>query len=85
MVEYSELSKEMAEATGADGNLLYLAGHICVNLFHIDFLRKAGVEFPTKYLLTVYLIQISHCQEEDILCQRKWRECCSHEREWDEV
>ena len=38
MVEYSELSKEMAEAVGPDGALLYSASHICVNWFAIDFI-----------------------------------------------
>ena len=34
VVEYSEISKQMAEATGAGGELLYGAAHICVNCEH---------------------------------------------------
>lgn len=40
VVEYSELSKEMAEQTGADGQLLYSASHICVNWFAVDFVAS---------------------------------------------
>jgi len=41
VVEYSELSKEMAEATAADGtSLLYSASHICVNWFAVGFVAS---------------------------------------------
>ena len=40
VVEYSELSKEMAEATGPGKALLYSASHICVNWFAVDFVAK---------------------------------------------
>ena len=39
VVEYSEISREMAEATGPDGRLLYGSAHICVNYFSMSFLR----------------------------------------------
>ena len=38
VVEYSELTKEMAEARAADGALLYSAAHICVNWFAVGFI-----------------------------------------------
>jgi len=37
VVEYSELSKSMAEATDTSGQLLYSASHICVNWFSVAF------------------------------------------------
>ena len=40
VVEYSEISKEMAEATDASGELLFGASHICVNYFSLPFLRR---------------------------------------------
>jgi len=40
VVEYSEISAEMAEATDASGRLLYGAAHICVNYFALSFLRR---------------------------------------------
>lgn len=39
VVEYSEISKAMAEATDANGRLLFGAAHICVNYFSLPFLR----------------------------------------------
>jgi len=41
VVEYSEISREMAEAVNAkDGRLLYGSAHICVNYFSMAFLRR---------------------------------------------
>jgi UDP-N-acetylglucosamine/UDP-N-acetylgalactosamine diphosphorylase len=51
VVEYSEISKEMAEATDANGQLLFGASHICVNYFSLAFLR----EFCEKRLHTLPL------------------------------
>lgn len=48
VVEYSEIPKEMASSRDANGNLELRASHICVNLFHLDFLKKAGKEYLTK-------------------------------------
>jgi len=39
VVEYSEISKELAEATDAEGRLLFGSAHICVNFFSMAFLR----------------------------------------------
>ena len=40
VVEYSEISRDLAEATAKDGRLLYGSAHICVNYFAMSFLRK---------------------------------------------
>ncbi|KAL3917048.1 MAG: hypothetical protein SGPRY_006564 [Prymnesium sp.] len=40
VVEYSEISREMAEAVGEDGRLLYGSAHICINYFSVSFLRR---------------------------------------------
>lgn len=60
VVEYSEIPKELASARDSNGNLELRAGHICVNLFHLDFLKKAGKEYLTKYFffLFFFLFQI---------------------------
>jgi UDP-N-acetylglucosamine/UDP-N-acetylgalactosamine diphosphorylase len=39
IVEYSEISKEMAEQTDADGRLVYGAGNICNHFYTVTFLR----------------------------------------------
>jgi UDP-N-acetylglucosamine/UDP-N-acetylgalactosamine diphosphorylase len=49
VIEYSEIPKEMATARNNMGNLEFRASHVCINLFHIDFLNKAGLEYPTKF------------------------------------
>jgi len=40
VVEYSEISREMAEATDASGRLLFGDAHICVNFFSVPFLQS---------------------------------------------
>ncbi len=40
VVEYSEISTEMAEATDAQGRLLFGDAHICVNFFSVPFLKS---------------------------------------------
>mmetsp|Transcript_32026 Transcript_32026/g.79758 ORF Transcript_32026/g.79758 Transcript_32026/m.79758 type:complete len:514 (+) Transcript_32026:23-1564(+) len=40
VVEYSEISRELAEACNKDGRLLYGSAHICVNYFALSFLRR---------------------------------------------
>ena len=47
VVEYSEITHEMAEATSPTGDLLYGSAHICVNWFSISFLRR----FINEHLL----------------------------------
>jgi len=39
VVEYSEISKEMAYQVDALGNLIYDASHIVNSVYHIDFLE----------------------------------------------
>ncbi|KOO20820.1 udp-n-acetylglucosamine diphosphorylase [Chrysochromulina tobinii] len=40
VVEYSEISREMAEAKDAHGRLLFGDAHICVNFFSVPFLKS---------------------------------------------
>uniref|UniRef100_A0A7S0Q1I9 UDP-N-acetylglucosamine diphosphorylase n=1 Tax=Coccolithus braarudii TaxID=221442 RepID=A0A7S0Q1I9_9EUKA len=40
VVEYSEISKEMAEARDSEGRIVYGASHICVNWFSMAFLER---------------------------------------------
>ena len=48
VVEYSEISDEMAEATDEYGELLYGESHILCNLFSIDAVERMGRE-PLPY------------------------------------
>ena len=48
VVEYSEITKEMAEATDENGNLLYGESHILCNLFNISAIERMGSE-PLPY------------------------------------
>ena len=48
VVEYSEITDEMAEATDKDGELLYGESHILCNLFSIDAIERMG-ETPLPY------------------------------------
>ena len=42
VVEYTELPKEIAEATNEDGELIYGESHILCNLFNIDAVERMG-------------------------------------------
>lgn len=47
VIEYSELSKKLAEAVDEDGDLIYGESHIMCNLFSINILKKlAEVTLP---------------------------------------
>ena len=48
VIEYSEITDEMAEATDKNGELLYGESHILCNLFHIDAIERMGSE-PLPY------------------------------------
>lgn len=42
VIEYSEITDEMAEAVDKDGELLYGESHILCNLFRIDAIERMG-------------------------------------------
>ena len=48
VIEYSEISDEMAEATDATGELLYGESHILCNLFNIKAIERMGTD-PLPY------------------------------------
>lgn len=48
VIEYSEITDEMAEATDKNGELLYGESHILCNLFSIDSIERMGRE-PLPY------------------------------------
>ena len=48
VIEYSEITDEMAEARDKDGELLYGESHILCNLFSIDAIERMGAE-PLPY------------------------------------
>jgi len=49
VVEYSEINSELAKSKDSNGKLLLHCGHICENLFHIQFLETASKNRLTKY------------------------------------
>ena len=48
VIEYSEITNEMAEARDKDGELLYGESHILCNLFKVDAIERMGAE-PLPY------------------------------------
>ena len=48
VIEYSEITDEMAEARDKDGELLYGESHILCNLFKVDAIERMGAE-PLPY------------------------------------
>ena len=48
VIEYSEITDEMAEARDKDGELLYGESHILCNLFSVDAIERMGAE-PLPY------------------------------------
>ena len=48
VIEYTEITDEMAEATDKDGELLYGESHILCNLFSVDAVERMGRE-PLPY------------------------------------
>ncbi len=50
VIEYSEITEEMAEATDKNGELLYGESHILCNLFNIDAIERMGAN-PLPYHL----------------------------------
>nr|BAN40581.1 UDP-N-acetylglucosamine pyrophosphorylase, putative [Entamoeba invadens] len=45
VVEYSEISGEMAERRDSKGELVFNAAHICNNGYTVEFLKKVGGEY----------------------------------------
>ena len=50
VIEYSEITEEMAEATDENGELLYGESHILCNLFNVDAIERMGAN-PLPYHL----------------------------------
>ena len=48
VIEYSEITDEMAEATDKNGELLYGESHILCNLFNVEAIERMGAE-PLPY------------------------------------
>ena len=48
VIEYTEITEEMAEATDKDGELLYGESHILCNLFSVDAIERMGAN-PLPY------------------------------------
>ena len=48
VIEYSEITNEMAEATDEDGELLYGESHILCNLFNVEAIERMGIN-PLPY------------------------------------
>ncbi len=48
VIEYSEISKEMAEAVDGNGELLYCESHILCNLFNLEAVERMG-KTPLPY------------------------------------
>ena len=68
VVEYSEISKEMAEVSDASGRLLYGAAHICVNYFSLPFLRRFCEHELTTLPLHVARKKVMH----EHACSSRW-------------
>ena len=51
VIEYSEITDEMAEATDKNGELLYGESHILCNLFNVKAIERMGAE-PLPYHIT---------------------------------
>lgn len=47
VIEYSDLPKELAEATDSRGQLLYWAGSIAIHVFSVEFLARLASEAST--------------------------------------
>lgn len=58
VIEYSEISQEMAEAVDSDGELLYGESHILCNLFNVEALERMGctpLPYHSAYKKTKYI------------------------------
>ncbi len=49
VIEYSEIDKELAaKRDEKTGELMFNAGHLCMNTYRIDFLEKAAREYSSS-------------------------------------
>uniref|UniRef100_A0A8C6HW03 UDP-N-acetylhexosamine pyrophosphorylase-like protein 1 n=1 Tax=Mus spicilegus TaxID=10103 RepID=A0A8C6HW03_MUSSI len=64
VVEYSEISPEIAGQLGADGGLLYNAGNICNHFFTRGFLDVVTREFEPLLRLHVAMKKVPYVDEE---------------------
>lgn len=58
VVEYTEIPKEMSEATDKNGELIYGESHILCNLFNIDAVERMGkkpLPYHTAYKKAIYI------------------------------
>ena len=58
VIEYSEITEEMAEATDENGELLYGESHILCNLFRVDAVERMGstpLPYHVAYKKATYL------------------------------
>lgn len=49
VVEYSEITDEMAQSKGEDGKLLFRSGNICIHTFTLDFINKIMGQLGASY------------------------------------
>ncbi|XP_015598685.1 UDP-N-acetylhexosamine pyrophosphorylase [Cephus cinctus] len=66
VVEYSEITKKMAERRRSDGNLVLNAGNICNHYFTVEFLRAVGDIHEGKLDLHVAKKKIPYVDENGI-------------------
>ncbi len=64
VVEYSEISKSIAEKRADDGSLLFKAGNICNHLFSTKFLRKITENYINELKLHVAQKKIPHVDKD---------------------
>eukprot|EP00316_Scyphosphaera_apsteinii_P008806 CAMPEP_0119306368 /NCGR_PEP_ID=MMETSP1333-20130426/7150_1 /TAXON_ID=418940 /ORGANISM="Scyphosphaera apsteinii, Strain RCC1455" /LENGTH=462 /DNA_ID=CAMNT_0007309649 /DNA_START=116 /DNA_END=1505 /DNA_ORIENTATION=- len=69
VVEYSEISREMAEARTSSGELLYGSAHICVNWFSLAFLRRFCSSLLDTLPLHVARKKIPYCMADGTIVQ----------------
>eukprot|EP00062_Callorhinchus_milii_P017154 gi/632969300/ref/XP_007901013.1/ PREDICTED: UDP-N-acetylhexosamine pyrophosphorylase-like protein 1 [Callorhinchus milii] len=64
VVEYSEVSQEVAEMRDEDGCLTYNAGNICNHFFTLDFLKSIAEEFEPKLVPHMAIKKIPFVDEQ---------------------
>jgi len=64
VIEYSEIDKGLAAKRDENGELLFNAGHLCINAYRIDFLEKAAREFAHRLPYHLALKKIHYSDSE---------------------